>query len=85
VYRTYYQDRLVATEVVERDHHFHRREAVLRDLAAAGLVATGGSVQHESADQPGNPGTLVARLEPTASQTDLSAPNTAPLGTGGAR
>jgi len=85
VYRTYYQDRLVATEVVERDHHFHRREAVLRDLAAAGLVATGGSVQHESADRPGNPGTLVARLEPTASRTDTSVLSTAALGTGGRR
>jgi len=66
IYRTYYQDRLIATEVVERDHNFHRRGAVLRDLADAGFAAVGGSVQHAPADGPGNPGTLVARFEPAA-------------------
>ncbi|MEU6073928.1 class I SAM-dependent methyltransferase [Micromonospora sp. NPDC047074] len=68
VYRTYHQNRLVATETMERDHHYHRRAAVLRDLATAGLVAIGGSVQHAPADQsnPNNPGTLVAQLAPVS-------------------
>jgi len=84
VYRTYHQNRLVATEVVQRAHNFHRREAVLRDLATAGLVMTGGSVQHGPADGPGNPGTLVARFAPTAmGRTDTAVPSTAALGTGG--
>src|SRR5262245_4734083 len=66
VYRCYHRGRLLGTERMERDHHFHRRAAVLRDLAAVGLVATGGSVQHAPADGPGNPGTLVARFQPAA-------------------
>lgn len=61
VYRTWYQDRLIATETVERDHNLHRRADVLRDLAAVGLVACGGSVQFAPADTDDNPGTLVAR------------------------
>lgn len=81
VYRTYYQNRLVATETVQRDHNFHRREAVLRDLAAAGLVVTGGSAQHGPADRPGNPGSLVARFAPTA----MGRTDTAAFGTGGQR
>jgi precorrin-6B methylase 2 len=84
VYRIYHQNQLVATEVVERNHNFHRREAVLRDLATAGLVATGGSVQYAPADRPGNPGTLVARFEPTTiGHTDPPVPSTAALGMGG--
>lgn len=93
VYRTYHRDRLVATETMERDHHYHRRAAVLRDLGAAGLVPVGGSVREAPADGPGNPGTLVAQLAPVpADETvpdpatvDPATPDPAASGAGGRR
>ncbi|MEU8303677.1 class I SAM-dependent methyltransferase [Actinomadura sp. NPDC048955] len=60
VYRTYHQGDLVATEVVERAHYLHRPDAVIADLAAAGLTPTAGTALHPVADGE-DPGTLVAR------------------------
>ncbi|WP_301174391.1 class I SAM-dependent methyltransferase [Actinomadura geliboluensis] len=60
VYRTYHQGDLVATEVVERAHYLHRPDAVVADLAAAGLTPTAGTALNPVANGE-DPGTLVAR------------------------
>jgi SAM-dependent methyltransferase len=62
VYRSFLGGELADTETVERDHHLHRRAAVLHDLQEAGFSVDGGSVRHAPATGPGNPGTLSARL-----------------------
>ncbi|GAA2083065.1 class I SAM-dependent methyltransferase [Actinomadura alba] len=61
VYRTYHGDALVATEVVERAHYLHRPDAVLSDLAKAGLNAIAGTALAPAPDRDDDPGTLVAR------------------------
>ncbi|GAB3159950.1 class I SAM-dependent methyltransferase [Micromonospora sonneratiae] len=59
-YRTFHDDRLIATEKVQRPHHMHRPDPVLADLAAAGLVpAPGLTFAGVAADDPG--GVVVRR------------------------
>ena len=60
-YRTHYQGEVVATEVVERLHNLHRPDAVLRDLAAVGLVPAEGSGIAVATGDPDDPGAVVVR------------------------
>jgi len=53
VYRTYLGEELMATETVERLHHFHRPPDVHADLEAVGLAAVPGPLTDK--------GTLIAR------------------------
>jgi SAM-dependent methyltransferase len=73
VYRTYYRDELLATEVTERDHHLHRRDDVLADLEALGFTLVGGDVLDGPA-APASAGSLVARWKATRMTTQLTAP-----------
>ncbi|MCX4472495.1 Methyltransferase domain protein [Micromonospora sp. MW-13] len=64
IYRTFHEDRLLATEKVERRHNMHRPEPVLADLAAAGLAPAPGLVfAGVSAEDPGG---VVVRKEASA-------------------
>lgn len=61
VYRTYLDDYLVATQIVERDHHMHRPPTVFADLRAVGLEPVGGSAVAKTGSPLDDKGTLIAK------------------------
>jgi trans-aconitate methyltransferase len=61
VYRSYYRDDLVGTEIFDRRHHLHRPPDVVADLRAVGLEAVGGSAVAGPDAALADKGTLVAK------------------------
>ncbi|MFC4908215.1 class I SAM-dependent methyltransferase [Actinomadura gamaensis] len=60
-YRTYLRGELVATESVERLHHMHRPEPVLKELADVGLHPAEGDGLAQATPLPDDPGAVVVR------------------------
>jgi SAM-dependent methyltransferase len=60
-YRTYYQDKLISTEMVTRLHNMHRPGPVMADLAAVGLVPVPVTELPNTNYGPVDPGAVVVR------------------------